>query len=38
MHAHPDLSGLRPTVAGLEETRILQIIQYGRGRPGLIPL
>ncbi|MFC7332352.1 pyridoxal phosphate-dependent aminotransferase [Rhodocista pekingensis] len=33
-----DLPGLRPVVAGLEETRIVQMVQYGRGREGLIPL
>lgn len=33
-----DLPGLRPVVARLEETRIVQMVQYGRGRPGLIPL
>jgi len=34
----PKVPGLRPVVAGLEETRIVQLVQYGRGRPGLIPL
>ncbi len=33
-----DLPGLRPVVAALEETRIVQMVQYGIGRQGLIPL
>lgn len=38
MTVYHDVPGLRPVVAGLEETRIVQMVQYGRGRPGLIPL
>lgn len=38
MPIYHDVPGLRPVVAGLEETRIVQMVQYGRGKPGLIPL
>ena len=32
------LAALRPTAAGLPESRIVTVFNHGRNKPGLIPL